>query len=353
MIVVLVILAFCTMILTTFLDNALENLKYRKQMQFPVHLKVEAYSFLDLALSFLGKYKADGKVESYSETTTTDRSVNKGSNKLIFDEEIISSGSSPDSRLVNNASITRYITKKISNKASIETDTNFSKLEHGEFIIEYSFEDLSAKLPLCKEFNTNSNRLLQAVINNSNALGLNLQQKRALNDFVITNEHTFTKWSTVEKVLRNSSSSSGNNPPAIDLENLKKYFTIEPCIIEAAKIKPPSAPSASPSSSNPFKINLLTVEPEISNALVSLTGIAFPTVKTISNYDALIQNPSGNLNNFCSLEVQFFSLKVCVSAGFNNSYIIHCICQTDVSGGFSANSTGRRLPFNIIKIEEF
>jgi hypothetical protein len=334
------------MILTIFLDNALENLKYRKQMQFPVRLKVEAYSFLDLALSFLGKYKADGTVEKYSETTNP--SVNKDSNKLIFDEEIISSGSSPDSRLVNNASITRYITKKISDKASINMDTTPGKLKHGElFTIEYSFEDLSAKLPLCGEFDANNNQLLQNIIDRLSVLGLNSQQKSAFKTAITKN--LLTKWSTVEKILRDSY--SGGNPPEIDLENLKKYFTIEPCIIEAAKIKPPSAPSApsaTPPSSTPFKINLLTVEPEISNALVSLTGIAFPTPKTISNYDALIQSIP-----FCSLEVQFFSLKVCVSTGINNSYVIRCICKTEVAGGSSANSTSRRLPFNIIKIEEF
>jgi hypothetical protein len=49
-ILVLLLIDFWTLILGLFLENVNRDLKYKRQMQSPVNLRVEAYFFLDLAL---------------------------------------------------------------------------------------------------------------------------------------------------------------------------------------------------------------------------------------------------------------------------------------------------------------
>jgi hypothetical protein len=155
--VVLSLAAFCTILLALFLRNAIDNVKYRQQMQFPAALKMEAYSFLDLALAFLGEYKQNANAEKMNKD---EGNVNKGQGKLIFDSSIL--GENP-----SGTAIAQYISRKIGEKlanaslpehfpaitiATPPTTPNAPCLKHGDFTIQYSFEDLSGKVPLCKNF---------------------------------------------------------------------------------------------------------------------------------------------------------------------------------------------------------
>ncbi|MDR1907082.1 MAG: hypothetical protein LBQ03_02600 [Puniceicoccales bacterium] len=332
--VVLIITAFCTLILELFLESVLDNAKYRQQMLCPADLKAEAYSALDLALSFLEEYKKNQSVEKIGDNSI----VRKGDNKLIFDEDIL--GKIPDNTLISN-----YIAKKIALKLStaalpsgfpkVEGIPGTNQLKHGDFTVQYEFEDLSAKVPLCETFDdatkpsSASNGLVITVLDNLTQM--NATSKTNIKNFIITQKNIATKWSTIEHVAK--SNVANNN---IDIEPLKKLFTIEPYIINAI------------TKGKNFKINLLTTPKKILDAISAKNGnLSISTSRKARDYARLI-GPRGALEPYCCTEVQFFALKVRVSTGTGNSYAIRCVCDA-----MSNKTRNQRLPFNIIKIEEF
>ncbi|MDR3317358.1 MAG: hypothetical protein LBS71_00955 [Puniceicoccales bacterium] len=356
MLVALMVTAFCTVILTLFLRNALEDLKYRQQMQFPACLKIEAYSALELALSFLSEYKQSTSAEKVNEN----ESVGKEKDKLIFDGDIL--GGTPDSILIAN-----YITKKVSAKlAKASLSENFSpvtplpipnQLKHGEFTIQYEFEDLSAKIPFCKQFfDTAGSSFRSAIMDMIPSSSLGFSEKSSVEKF-IDNRNTFAQWSSVEQVARGENFTSSSSE--LNIEPLKEWFSIEPYIIKASDDKK-------------FKLNLLMAKQEILNAVSRSQGsLAIPSSKTIAAYKDLISKTKA-LDAYCSTEIQFFALRVRVIIENGNAYTIRCVCSCMTTSSSNAKTSGsiktpsgenkqqqqtqeqqKRLPFDVIKMEEF
>ncbi|MDR2806882.1 MAG: hypothetical protein LBB11_01875 [Puniceicoccales bacterium] len=399
--VVMMLTAFCTTILTLFLENAFDDAKYRQQMQSSARLKVEAYAFLDLALDFLDKYRKEANAEKLSGENPP---INKGADQLVFDSDIL--GADP-----NAISIGNYITQKVHQRLS-RKEADFPKdfppvvavtstaeipgqLKHGDYCIRYEFEDLTGKIPLCKEFFSKTGIAFRTAVMDmipSNQLGVN--EKENVGKFIDQNL-TFTGWSAVEKIARGESLLSRTASPC-NVEYLKQWFTIEPAIIKAQKSPPthrqsqpspsssskrssgkgdPNNASKTSSTSNPAaqekKLNLLTVKPEILQAIAkSYGGLALPSARTFMEYQQFI-NVNGALKSYCGLEVQFFALTVSVTAGGNNTFILRCICEaTRGNNAQTPNrrqndarekipdatpnaAAGKRWPFNMIKMEEF
>jgi hypothetical protein len=351
-------------------------------MQFPVALKVEAYSFLDLALSFLGEYKQNANAEKMNKD---EGNVSKGQNKLIFDSSILGGN-------LSNAAIANYITRKIGEKLSnASLPENFpaiamspiaNQLKHGDFTIGYEFEDLSGKIPLCKQFfDTSGSGFRSAIMDGIPSSVLGFSEKSNL-EKSIDQKQVHTQWSALEQAARGESLLSGSSQ--LNIEPLKEWFTLEPCVVKAANEKK-------------FKLNLLTAKQEILNAISRAHGnLSIPSEKTAAAYGSLVSNAA--LKTYGSTEVQFFAIGVRVSTENGNAYTIHCICDTannaagdkdakskqdtaadkkklsenekDVmdkeekidmnvkvdskTNGASGGATKqKRLPFNIVKIEEF
>ncbi|MDR0740177.1 MAG: hypothetical protein LBF34_00505 [Puniceicoccales bacterium] len=338
--VVLTLIVFCALILTLFLEDVFDNAKYRQQMLCLPELKVEAYSALDLAITSLGNYKQNQSVDKMGSGT-----VKKGDDKFIFDADIL--GDIP-----TNALISKYITEKIYlnlSKASLPAKFQIQRLsdnviKHGNLTIQLDFEDLNAQIPLSKEFNDFSSDLVAAALDKLSASKPSIIKSSAtqkIKDF-INNKKTFTKWSTVEYVVSEASNAktgtkTGENP--IDIGPLKEWFIIERCISKFNKTN---------KGGKHFKINLLTVPQEILDTISARHGgIVMPNSRKFADFNVFIGR-GGILENYCSNEIQFFALKVHVSNDQGNAYNIHCIC--DATGSQTRN---QRLPFNIIKIEEF
>jgi hypothetical protein len=335
-------MAFCAIILQLFLENAFDNSKYRRQMVTPIELKVEAYSVLDLALVFLGKYKQNQSVDKIGGGI-----VKKGSNRFIFDVDILG-GKAP-----NDASISEYIIQKINlNLSSAPLPTGVPKLHaalpntntftHGNLTIQLDFEDLNARIPFCKAFDRVSSGLvikgLDKLSTGKSPVILQAQAKNKLQAFINQGKQ-FTKWPTIQFVASASTNLSSTtlekNPP--NVEPLKKWFTIEPYIINFVE-KP----------NKEFKINLLTASKEILDAISDQHGgLVIPATKKFADYSSLIAQ-GGSLQNNCSNEIQFFELKIRVSTDQSNTYVIRCVCDATTPA-----THNQRLPFNIIKIEEF
>jgi hypothetical protein len=368
--VVLSLAAFCTILLALFLRNAIDNVKYRQQMQFPAALKMEADSFLDLALAFLGEYKQNANAEKINKD---EGNVNKGQNKLIFDSSILSENSS-------DTAISRYITRKIGEKlsnaslpelfpavsiAASPATPNALCLKHGDFTVQYTFEDLSGKVPLCKQFfDTSGSSFRSAITDAIPSSVMGFSEKSNLGKFIDKNQ-ILTQWSALEQVVRGESLLSSASQ--LNIEPLKDWFTIEPCVLKAANEKK-------------FKLNLLTAKQEVLNAISRANGsLSIPSEKTAAAYASLVSNAT--LKAYGSTEVQIFTLGVRVSLDNGNAYTLRCIC-TAIDGGEKDENLKKknvdnveknainvkddtktskdggagkqkRLPFNVVKIEEF
>ncbi|MDR2371911.1 MAG: hypothetical protein LBD60_02065 [Puniceicoccales bacterium] len=336
----LTLIVFCALILTMFLGDVFEDAKYRQQMLCLPELKVEAYSALDLAITSLGNYKRNQCVDKIGSGI-----VKKGSDKLIFDADILCD-------IPTNALISKYITQGIAlnlfraslpAKFQIQVLSN-NVIKHDNLTIQLDFEDLNAQIPLSKEFSDFSSGLVAAALDKLSASKPSIIKSSAtqeIKDF-INNKKTFTKWSTVEYVVSEASNAktgtkTGENP--IDIEPLKEWFIIEPYIFKFNKTN---------KGGKHFKINLLTAPQEILDTISAQHGgIVMPTTRKFADFNALIDQ-GGPLENYCSNEIQFFALKVRVSNDQGNAYNIHCICDAT-----NSQTRNQRLPFNIIKIEEF
>jgi hypothetical protein len=358
--VVLSLAAFCTILLALFLKNAIDDVKYRQQMQFPAALKAEAYAFLDVALAFLGEYRQNAQAEKMNKD---EGNVNKGQNKLIFDSSIL--GENP-----SDSAVAHYIARKIGEKLAnaslpehfpaVTADSASHQLRHGDFTIQYTFEDLSGKVPLCKQFFDTSGSSFRSAITDaipSSAMGFS--EKSNLGKAIDKNQ-LFSQWSAVEQAARGESLLSSPSP--LNIEPLRDWFTIEPCVLKATEEKK-------------FKLNLLTAKPEVLNAISRANGnLSIPSEKTAAAYENLASNAT--LKAYASTEVQFFAIKVRTSLDNGNAYSIHCICAAaekdgdkknvdnmkknninvkDVSKtkGAGSGAASGRLPFNVVKIEEF
>jgi hypothetical protein len=341
MLVVLTIVGFCGVILELFMSDILADIKYRKQMLCPVDLKVEAYSSLDCVLSFLGKYKEDANVEKMGSGT-----VNKDKGKLIFDADIL--GTTPTDTLIS-----KYIVQKIISSLSacplpagfprpqVARDAKWNIIPNAfkrdNLTIYYKFENLNNRIPLCKKFDTVSKGLVRKILSElakssgAKSSAITGVVKNNIENF-ISNNKIFTKWSTIQHVASNGGKLTFN------IELLKERFIIEPYIIDAIMNK-----------NKKFKINLLTASKEILDAISDVNGnLVIPNTRKASDktYGPLI-GQNGSLENYCSKEIQFFKLEVRVATDVGNSYSIHCFCSAE------APTPNQRLPFNIIKIEEF
>ncbi|MDR1303071.1 MAG: hypothetical protein LBJ81_00425 [Puniceicoccales bacterium] len=369
--VVLSLAAFCTILLALFLRNAIDNIKYRQQMQFPAALKMEAYSFLDLALAFLGEYKQNANAEKMNKD---EGNVNKGQGKLIFDSSILGDNSS-------GTAIAQYITRKIGEKlanaslpelfpavtiAAPPATPNALCLKHGDFTVQYTFEDLSGKVPLCKQFlDTTGSSFRSAITDAIPSSAMGFSEKSNLGKFIDKNQ-MLTQWSALEQVVRGESLLSSASQ--LNIEPLKEWFTIEPCILKAANEKK-------------FKLNLLTAHQEVLNAISRANGsLSIPSEKTAAAYASLVSNAA--IKAYGSTEVQFFTIDVRVSLDNGNAYTLRCICSTagsddkkdedgkkksmdnvkknniNVKDDAKTSTDGgaggqKRLPFNVVKIEEF
>jgi hypothetical protein len=410
-VLVLILCAFCTVIATLFLRNALDEIKYRKQMQISTIAKIEAYSFLNLILSFLSNYKKTDNVSSVSDSNN--RGVKKEPNKLIFDEEIVGTLSAPSFYNPSNLSgpsmsdlISMYIAKNIP-KELASTDGNWpnnfagvtldatathARLKHGDLTIEITFEDLNAKIPLCKEFDDSAPGLIKAALA---ACGVPESSISKINEFLGITEKLskndpkyIFNWTTFEKI--------GNTTDSNVLQKVKTIFTLEPSIagksnkpIAAAKDiatdKNTTAPNTKPEAKKPpmpqkstnsnLKINLLTACNELRNQInswaqggniISRAGITLSNNRKKEDIEKFINDHSINISggdrkqfsNFCSAETLFFSLKICVNDGTGSSFSLICFCEvsssiaTNIAAGNSQSNTKRHLPFNIVKIEE-
>jgi hypothetical protein len=354
-VVVLALTGFLSIILTLFLGSAIDDLKYRQQMRSGTELRVEAYSFLDLALSFLGEYKKKGEVETFDGNSK----VEKAKNKLIFDAEIL--GGQNDEDIAGL--ISRYIAERIGGKmqqvsvlqttegtADKETGPKrrSATLKHGNYMIDYEFEDISAKIPLCKEFDQTSESrpyggLISIIANKAPNNGV-----KKLMDH-ITKGGALSKWGSVEAVIRDTGFSSSSSE-TVDLNELKEIFTIEPCALKAAGYNdsPNAAGSRKPGK---FKINLLTAHKTILEALDGAREKAHKLVDRSNRNTYNFNDDLEDLKKYCSVEVSIFSLTVKVSTQSGNSFALRCICDdTDAAPG---NGTPGRSPFRIAKIEEF
>ncbi|MDR0590851.1 MAG: hypothetical protein LBG09_03320 [Puniceicoccales bacterium] len=369
--VVLSLAAFCTILLALFLRNAIDNVKYRQQMQFPAALKMEAHSFLELALAFLGEYKQNANAEKMNKD---EGNVNKGRNKLIFDSSIL--GENP-----NGTAIAQYITRKIGEKlANASLPEHFPAvaiapastatpgalcLKHGDFTVQYTFEDLSGKVPLCKQFfDTSGSSFRSAITDAIPSSVMGFSEKSNLGKFIDKNQ-TLTQWSALEQVVRGESLLSSAS--TLNIEPLKEWFTIEPCVLKAANEKK-------------FKLNLLTAKQEVLNAISRANGsLSIPSEKTAAAYASLVSGAT--LKAYGSTEVQFFAIGVRVSLDNGNAYTLRCICTAIDSGekdedskkknvdnvkknainvkddsktsGTKGGGGQKRLPFDVVKIEEF
>jgi hypothetical protein len=322
-----------------FLESVLDNAKYRQQMLCLVKLKVEAYSILDLVLFHLWEYKKNQSVDKRGGGGT----VKKGENKLIFDANILAL---PNPTVPLDSLIAPYIIERIASKLSFSALPNgfpsiqqipaSNKFQHGDLTVQCDVEDLSARIPMSNLFNKTAKGL---VIETLDRLPSNYDKfKNNIKDF-IRNDNTFTKWSTVEFVALSGDSSGGKSHQTFDVEPLKEWFIVEPYIVNAIVKK-----------DKPFKINLLTAPTKILEAISHSHGnLKIPDSRQFNDkeYDPLISN-GGVLELYCSKEIQFFTVKVCVSTSTGNSHIIRCICDAT-----SNPIRNQRLPFNIIKIEEF
>jgi hypothetical protein len=129
-----------------------------------------------------------------------------------------------------------------------------------------------------------------------------------------------------------------------------------------------------------LKINLLTASNELRNQInswaqggniTSSAGIKLSSNRKKEDVEKFINGHSINtgrgikkqFSSFCSAEITFFSLKTRVDDGMGNSFSLICFCEagspsaTNPAVGKSTASatqsdTKRRLPFNIIRIEE-
>ncbi|MDR0418396.1 MAG: hypothetical protein LBH08_03110 [Puniceicoccales bacterium] len=401
-ILVLILCAFCTIIATLFLRNALDEVKYRKQMQISAIAKIEAYSFLNLILSFLSNYKKTDNVSSALDSNN--RGVRKDPNKLIFDEEIIGALPTPSFHNPSNLSapsisdlISVYIAKNIPNElanadgnwpnnftdVTFDTTTTHARLKHGDLTIEITFEDLNAKIPLCKEFDSSAPGLIKVALA---SCGVPESSISKINEFLGITEKLsqndpkyIFNWTSFEKI--------GNITDSNVVQKVKNIFTLESSIV--SKSNNPTAKGAATDKNIPghkkspmppkiinsnLKINLLTACHELRNHInswaqggniISKAGITLSNNRKKEDIEKFINDHSINISggerkqfsNFCSAETLFFSLKICVNSGTGNSFSLICFCETSsstttTSVGNSQFNTKRHLPFNIVKIEE-
>jgi hypothetical protein len=171
---------------------------------------------------------------------------------------------------------------------------------------------------------------------------------------------------------------------------------------DTASAKGQTSPNTKTDTKNPLasqkttnanlKINLLTACNELRNQInswaqggniTSKAGITLSSSRKREEVEKFINDHSINISggtkkqfsSFCSTETMFFSLKIRVNDGRGNSFSLICLCGTNLSPA-AANTAAnkatnkavdkdqpsatsakqpnakRRLPFNIIKIEE-
>jgi hypothetical protein len=188
---------------------------------------------------------------------------------------------------------------------------------------------------------------------------MGFSEKSNLGKFIDKNQ-MLTQWSALEQVVRGESLLS--SPAPLNIEPLKEWFTLEPCILKAANDKK-------------FKLNLLSAKQEVLNAISRANGsLSIPSEKTAAAYASLISSEA--LKAYGSTEVQFFAIGVRISLDNGNAYNLRCICSAieddkkksvdnvkknninvkDVGKTNSASGGAgeqKRLPLNIVKIEEF
>lgn len=337
---VLMLGCFLSVIAGLFMKAACETLKYRQQMNLPVEARIEAYSFLDVGLAFLDRCTKDAKVPQIAGSGINPASSiginNSESEKLIFDYNILGKNPSDDlisdyiSRCIGNALGGNNIPpqhrvqqvsvpeNELKGYAKIGTNQNEICLKHNGFQIEYTFEDLSGKIPLCKNFYNSAIAKKPQFF--STVFGSSVNNN--LNNFFNNTSTPREAFSTEEEVYRMTQ---------ISRSDFGKYCTIDPCAVDLAM------KNSGNSKKNPFKLNLLSANRDILSALGMSTSVASSSMRNF--FDSQI--PFNGLVGFCSTCVSCFSLKVRVSKG-SSAFTLICYCTCNEPSNFMEN--GDKVP---------
>lgn len=281
----ILICAFIAALAVIFTKQSREMLEYRTEVQMDNKTRVEAYSFLDLALASLSKHYETDTVPYLSSSTrewNAPQHVNSVKNGLAFYKDIIVPESPNDDRSIEKA-IGEYLTKCVFKTASaalatgeemklesrdLETLKGYPQVssgkqnmipmihhqcQQGNFDVYYSFEDLSSKLPLCATFHKKNKSLVNAALESVSSEYSDSAGTMA--DYLTKKDpKTFRNWSDVQAALGNVTEGR--------LDLLKRLFTVDREVLEHAENS---------------KINLITAHENlldvISNNLGLLTSL--------------------------------------------------------------------------------
>ncbi|UPA28569.1 MAG: hypothetical protein LW808_000650 [Verrucomicrobiota bacterium] len=251
----ILICAFISVLAILFTKQSHEMLEYRTEIQIDQKARVEAYSFLELALTFLSKSCESDSVPYLNSNTRAweaAKHANSTKNGLTFYKEIVAPENPNDDQSIEKA-IGEYITQCVTKTAGVALaigeevkleNRNLEKLKgylqiknasgnnvpmihhkgtQGTFDTYYTFEDLSNKLPLCAAFYKKNKNLINAALRSVS--GEYSNSADAMSDY-LTADHpkTFHNWNEVQSAL--------GNVNAAKLESLKRLFTIDREVLE-------------------------------------------------------------------------------------------------------------------------
>lgn len=339
---VLMLGCFLSIIATLFVQIAIESVKYRRQMNLSTDARVEAYSFLDAGLAFLDRSAKEDKVPKVTGSIAPGTPIDLPNNfvgknskvgKLIFDREILG-GKDPVPRGVVNDKydssclvisnflalavgkalknadgtiiIDNSVEEGLQGLAHRHSGTKKICLQHNGFTIEYTFEDLSNKIPLCKPF-------YELIKKENSSFFDGLSNRSSADTFF--NSHVMC---LTEKEARNGL--------GISEDNFKKYFTVEPCAIDLAMKNNETLLSGTP-----FRLNLLTADKDLLDKINSTFFTNFPTSGDNKKYSSFEGKLNDNrpefkkVKKFCSTDVSCFSLRVRVSKK-DKAFTLVCYC---------------------------
>ena len=358
---------FITVLAVLFANRSLEIAKDNQQTHTTPKIRIEAYSFLDLGLSFLQKCKRNEIIPQRVSSSTINyspSSVNRNSksNKLIFYTDIIGQDITTIDKngktiCVANEAIAHYITDcigKFNNENNIKTETidvqpaqgyfhteNLQKsiLIHNNFQIEYSFEDLSAKVPLCKSYFKKYENLFQGICNGTELDCNKLKSHFNPSSGSSSDAKNFSSWDEVFQVAVPKSGTT-TSLSADEQKLIKSCFTIENCVIELTD-------------ANKFKLNITTADEKIVKT-IDTEYAAVPLSGKLDREETKINNFIKNTEEKIDLatDTTIFKLGVHVtSADKRQSFHLNCYCAPKATN-LSNYGVLQRFDFRIVKIEE-
>lgn len=314
MIFVMLISAFGVAILTVFLQDSFFYARYKNSQKVYADTSVYASSFQELMLAHLCAF-----VDQKSSTLDVSKK-NLGltdNDKLLGFDEIIDELTKSLCKSMKKQDIAfkfNYIGNGMLEVTS-EEDRELT------FTVIYKFEDILTRIPLCKSFQS-----ITTVDGKSKLWETGLGVPDFGPDVLKEDDFPIRSWDLVSQKLKTP------------IEDLQKYFTIDPCIINNADNNVGS-----------LKINLSHSNEDLINA-----------VKLNGGSDKLKDSNLSQINSkFFGHTTTFFRLTTIVKSGPKRSTIrVTCQCgsgknNTTYSKNLSSNNTQSSLPFTIILTERF